>query len=166
VKMEPGDADFLASFRFHPSGLRSVKEDLYLIDPVFWSKNVSKVGVPPVEVAEEKQEPESSVQIEKEPVMEPAAEIEKEPVTEPAPEEPKDLEPAEQPRPLDSSDSEGDAVETAGPVPGLRTTDKGDGWHELRARTLEEYQADLEIIKRRLNDGTIDQGQPPLVADE
>ena len=44
----------------------------------------------------------------------------------------------------------------AGPVQGLRTTDKGDGWHELLARTLEEYTADLEIIKRSRNDGTID----------
>ena len=26
VKMEPGDADFLASFRCHPRGLQSVKD--------------------------------------------------------------------------------------------------------------------------------------------
>ncbi|OLP99771.1 hypothetical protein AK812_SmicGene17624 [Symbiodinium microadriaticum] len=81
--------------------------------------------------------------------------VEKDPadtVMEPAAEEPADTV-MEPPRPLDSSDSQGDA---AGPVPGLRTTDKGDGWRELRARTLEEYTADLEIIKLRLNDGTID----------
>ena len=49
-----------------------------------------------------------------------------------------------------------DSSQGAGPVQGLRTTDKGDGWHELLARTLEEYTADLEIIKRSVNDGTID----------
>ena len=57
-----------------------------------------------------------------------------------------------EPAPAEPSDSS----QGAGPVQGLRTTDKGNGWHELMARTLEEYTADLEIIKRRLNDGTID----------
>ena len=72
----------------------------------------------------------------------------------PAPEEGEDDQPAavaeaaDAPAPAEPSDS--------GPVQGLRTTDKGDGWHELLARTLEEYTADLEIIKRSVNDGTID----------
>ena len=66
----------------------------------------------------------------------------------PAPEEGEDDQPAAVAEPAEPSDS--------GPVQGLRTTDKGDGWHELLARTVEEYTADLEIIKRSVNDGTID----------
>ncbi|CAE7203027.1 unnamed protein product, partial [Symbiodinium sp. KB8] len=146
--VERAAADFLASFRVHPKGLQSVKEDLYRIDPV------------PVEVAEkepaEREPPKDLEPVEKDPadtVMEPAAEARSARTWSPAvSEEPADTV-MEPPRPLDSSDSQGDA---AGPVPGLRTTDKGDGWRELRARTLEEYTADLEIIKLRLNDGTID----------
>ena len=40
--VERAAADFLASFRVHPKGLQSVKEDLYRIDPVCWRKNVTK----------------------------------------------------------------------------------------------------------------------------
>ncbi|CAE7756482.1 unnamed protein product, partial [Symbiodinium sp. KB8] len=65
-----------------------------------------------------------------------------------------EAEPAAEPDAPAPAEPEADAV--AGPVQGLRTTDKGDGWHELLARTLEEYTADLEIIKRSVNDGTID----------
>ncbi|CAE7926591.1 unnamed protein product, partial [Symbiodinium necroappetens] len=82
-----------------------------------------------VEPAEEAED-DKPAELQDMPAQEPA-----DAVMEPAPAEPSD-----------SSDSQGDA---AGPVQGLRTTDKGDGWHELMARTLEEYTADLEIIKRR-----------------
>ena len=82
----------------------------------------------------------------------------------PAPEEGEDDQPAavaeaaDAPAPAEPSDS--------GPVQGLRTTDKGDGWHELLARTLEEYTADLEIIKRSRERRHYRPCRRPLVADE
>ena len=44
VKMEPGDADFLAPIHYHPKGIVFYKEGLYHIDPDFWSKNVTQVA--------------------------------------------------------------------------------------------------------------------------
>ena len=44
VKMEPGDADFLAPIRCHPKGIVFNKEGLYHIAPDYWSKNVTQVA--------------------------------------------------------------------------------------------------------------------------
>ena len=131
------------------------------------AEDVAMADAKPAEAeAAELQHQESAEQADDKPAEEAEddkpAELQDMPAQEPAEqaEDDKPAEEAEDDMPAQEPDAApaepSDSSQGAGPVQGLRTTDKGNGWHELMARTLEEYTADLEIIKRRLNDGTID----------
>ncbi|CAE6970196.1 unnamed protein product [Symbiodinium sp. CCMP2592] len=150
VKMEPGHAKFLAPM---PQGVLLVKEDVYDIDPVFWSKNVTKVGSAPDQPTREdcpdKTEQASEQATDTEELapaekpaesQEPGSQIEEPPTENLA----RDAE-------MQCSEPE-QAVEE---VLGLKVHRTSEGWFQLTPRSLEDYEAARTVLSAKMEEKVV-----------